>query len=189
TYSRGLPLKQKDFEKARDAYFDDIIKKIGSMPVDMAVVAGPGFMKDDLKKYMEMRGVDTGKRIAYTRASDAERSGIREAIQSDTVSRLLENEKVKREFELLNLFLAGLNVGASVSGAGRIREALSQYTVGTLLVNDSVLNDPEAKELLDTAYKQKVEIVVFNSDDDAGSQLKNFHNIAAISKSFEKRNG
>ncbi len=187
-YSRlSKRMKRQDFEKARDAYFDEIIKKSGSMNVDMVVIAGPGFMKDDLKKYIEEKRIDVGKKVAYTRASDAERSGIREAIQSDTVSKLLENEKVKREFELLNLFLAGLNVGASFTSIGKIGEALEQYQVGTILVNDSLLNDADAKSLLDTAYRQKVEIVIFNSDDDAGSQLKNFQGIAAIGKAFERK--
>ncbi len=180
-------MKQSDFEKARDAYFDDIIKKAGAMQVDIVVIAGPGFMKDDLKRYMETKRIETGKKIAYAGASDAERSGIREAIQSETVSRLLENEKVKHEFELLNTFLAGLNVGASFSGMAKIKDALEQYQVGTILVNDSVLNDPEIKEVLDSAYRQKVEIAVFNSDDDAGSQLRNFHNIAGIGKAFMKK--
>ncbi|MDE1854827.1 MAG: mRNA surveillance protein pelota [Candidatus Micrarchaeota archaeon] len=180
-------LSSKDFDKARDAYFDEIVKKAGSMQVDVVVIAGPGFMKDDLKRYIEAKRISMGKKLAYTSASDAERSGVREAIQSDTVSRLLENEKVKKEFELLNEFLAGLNVGASYSGAGRVADALSQYLVGTILVNDSVLNDSEIKATLDSAYRQKVEIEVFNSDDDAGTQLKNFHNIAAIGKAFAKR--
>ncbi|MDE1873640.1 MAG: mRNA surveillance protein pelota [Candidatus Micrarchaeota archaeon] len=180
-------LKQKDFEQARDAYFDGMAKKIAGMQVDVVVIAGPGFMKDDFKRYVENKRIELGKKVAYTSASDAERSGIREAIQSDSVSRLLENEKVKKEFALLNEFLAGLNVGASYSGVEKITNALAQYEVGTILVNDSVLNDPEIKAVLDSAYVQKVEIEVFNSDDDAGSQLRNFHGIAAIGKSFMKK--
>jgi protein pelota len=180
-------LKQKDFEQARDAYFDEILKRIGSMQVDVVVIAGPGFMKDDLKKYVEAKRIELGKKVFYTGASDAERSGIREAVQSEAVSRLLENEKVKREFELLNEFLAGLNVGASYSGVENVAAALEQYQVSTILVNDSVLNDQRVKETLDAAYRQKVGIEVFNSDDDAGLQLKNFHDIAAIGKSFAKK--
>lgn len=187
-YSRlSKRMKQADFEKARDAYFNEIIKKLGGMPVDVIVIAGPGFMKDDLKRYMETKRIVLEKKLAYTSASDAERSGVREAIQSDTVARLLENEKVKKEFELLNMFLAGLNVGSSFSGAEKIGDALTQYRVGTILVNDSVLNEPEVKDVLDAAYRQKVDIEVFNSDDDAGAQLKNFKNVAAIGKAFKKR--
>lgn len=180
-------MKEKDFEKATEAYFDEIAKKVSGMPVDIVVIAGPGFMKDNLKRYLEEKRVEVGRKLVYTSASDAERSGIREAIQSDAVSRLLENEKVKKEFDLLNNFLSGLNVGSSFSGVERIVEALAGYQVGIILVNDSVLNEQRVKEVLDSAYRQKVEIEVFNSDDDAGTQLKNFKNIAAIGKAFMKK--
>ncbi len=180
-------MKEPDYDKARSAYFDDIIAKGKGMRVDMLVIAGPGFMKDDLKKYMEAKRISLDKKIAYASASDPERSGIREAMQSDTVARIIENEKVKKEFDMLNLFLSGLQVGSSFSGMDKIREALSQYRVGAILVNDSALNDPEVKETLDTAYRQKVEISVFNSEDDAGMQLKNFRNIAAIGKGLLKK--
>ncbi len=187
-YSRlSKKMKEKDYEKARSEYFDEIIKKAGSMPVDIIVFAGPGFTKDDLKKYAESKRIAINKKTAYTAVGDAERSGIREAIQSDAVARLLENEKVKKEFDLLNLFLGGLGVGASFHGASRIKDALAEYRVATILVNDSALNEPDVRETLDIAYRQKVEIEVFNSDDDAGVQLKNFKDIAAISKAFAKK--
>jgi len=179
-------LKEKDYETARNAYFDEIIGKANMMRVDLLVIAGPGFTKDDLKKYIEAKGIRVEKKLAYTNASDSERSGIREALQSDTVSKLLENEKVKKEFELLNEFLSGLGVGASFHGLERIREALAEYQVSVIMVNDSVLNEQEVKDVLDIAYRQKVEIAVFNSDDDAGVQLKNFKNMAAISKRMRR---
>jgi protein pelota len=156
------------------------------MEVDIIVIAGPGFMKDDIKAYMEAKGIKIDKKLAYTSASDPERSGIREAIQSETVSKLLENEKVRKEFALLNMFLGGLSIGASFHGTEKIREALAEYRVSTILVNDSALNDPEVRDTLDIAYRQKVDIEVFNSDDDAGAQLKNFKNIVAINKSSAK---
>ena len=186
-YSRlSKKMKEADYDKARSLYFEDIIKKASTMAVEVMVIAGPGFMKDDLKAYMEAKGIRLDKKVAYTSASDPERSGIREAIQSETVSKLLENEKVKKEFDLLNAFLGGLSVGASFHGKEKIREALAEYLVSAILVNDSVLNDPEIRETLDMAYRQKVDIEVFNSDDDAGAQLKNFKGIAAIGKVFAK---
>jgi protein pelota len=157
------------------------------MQVDIVVIAGPGFTKDDLKRHIEAERIETGKKLAYTSASDAERSGVREAIQSETVAKLLEREKVKKEFDLLNSFLSELNLGASFYGIEQINSALAEYLVETILVNDSALNNAEINKTLDAAYVQKVEIVVFNSDDDAGLQLRNFKDIAAISKSFARR--
>ncbi len=180
-------MKPIDFEKTRNTYFDEIIKKAKDMRVDIVIIAGPGFMKDDLKKYMETKRIIIDKKLLYTSASDAERSGIREAMQSDSVAKLLANEKVKKEFDMLNLFLSGLSVGASFHGIVQVKKAIAEYQVGIILVNDSVLNQPEIRDVLDTAYVHKVEIEIFNSDDDAGSQLKNFQGIAAIGKAFLKK--
>jgi protein pelota len=157
------------------------------MTIDMVVIAGPGFMKDDLKKHLETKGVRLEKKVVYVAASDAERSGIREAVQSAAVAKLLEGEKMKREFDALNAFLGGLAFGHSFAGAKKVRAALEEYGAGMVLVNDSVLNDREVKDVLDIAYGQRVEILVFNSEDDAGTQLHGFKDIAAIGKSFAKK--
>jgi protein pelota len=186
----GLSKKMKEAEygKTRQAYFDEIAKKVAGMKVDLVVIAGPGFTKDDFKKHLEAKGLKLEKRVIYTAASDAERSGVREAVQSEAVAKLLENEKVKREFESLNAFLAGLSMGHSFSGLDKVREALETYQVGAVLVNDSVLNDEGVKEVLDVAYAQRVEIRVFNSEDDAGIQLHSFRDVAAVDKRFVKKN-
>jgi len=113
---------------------------------------------------------------------------VREAMQSDAVAKLLENEKIKKEFGALNAFLGGLGFGHSFFGAENVRAALEEYRAGAVLVNDSVLNDEKIKGVLDVAYGQRVEILVFNSEDDAGVQLHGFKDIAAVGKSFLEKN-
>ncbi|MGC8628923.1 MAG: mRNA surveillance protein pelota [Candidatus Micrarchaeia archaeon] len=179
-------MKQQEYEKQRNNFFDEIIKKIRQMPVELVVIAGPGFTKDDLRQYLLVNKIDIGKKLTYAFASDTERSGIREALQSDEASRLMESDKIKKEFQFLDLFLRGLSLGASFTGLENIKQALDNYEIGLLLVNDSVLNDKKIKGLLEQAYRQHVEIKIFNSDDDAGMQLKNFNDIVAVKKSFAK---
>ena len=180
-YSRlSKKMKEKDFEKQREQYFKDVISAIKNLSVDIVVMAGPGFTKDDIKKYMEDKGIETGKKLVYTTASDAERSGIREAMQSEAVSKVLQNEHVKREFSYLNDFLAGLRSGSSFYGIEGIKANIDSKRIGVVLVNDSVLNDENVKELLDYADKHGVKIEIFNADDDAGIQLANFKNIAGL---------
>ena len=175
-------MKEKDFEKEKKRYFDDIIKAISNMQVDKVIVAGPGFMKDDIKQYISFNRININKAMAYASASDAERSGIREVMQSDVASGLLESGHVKKEFDYLNLFLKGLRTGSSFSGSVKIASAMKEYRIGVILVNDSVLNDDSIKGVLRTADKQNVKIEIFNAEDDAGMQLKNFGNIAGIEK-------
>ncbi len=180
-YSRlSKRMKEKDFEKQKEQYFKDVIAAITNMSVDTIVVAGPGFTREDIKKYMEDKSIEIDKRIVYTSASDAERSGIREAMQSPEVSKVLENEHVKKEFSYLNEFLACLRSGSAYYGAQGVKEGIENRRVGKVLVNDSVLNDEKMKGVLDYADKHRIKIEIFNSEDDAGIQLKNFKDIAGI---------
>ncbi len=175
-------MKEKDFEKQKEQYFNDLIKSANNMKVDIVVLAGPGFTKDDLKKHIAQKGAKVEKKVFYTAASDAERSGVREVMQSDIVADIFEKEHVRKEFEYLNIFLQGVRTSGAFYGNAQVREALESYRAGIVLVNDSVLDDKQVKELLDIADQSKVRIEIFNSEDDAGMQLKNFKDIAAISK-------
>lgn len=179
-------MKEKDFEKQRIQYFDEVIKAINGMGVDLVIVAGPGFTREDIRKYIEASGIKMAKRLVYAASSDAERSGIREVMQSETATKLIVGEHVKKEFGYLNIFLAGLRLSGSVHGVDRIKATLEEHKVGVILVNDSVLSVDEVRELLDLADREGVRIEIFNSEDDAGRQLKAFSNIAAIEKSLLK---
>lgn len=175
-------MKEKDFAKQLETYFNEVISAVGRMDVEIVIIAGPGFMKDDIKKYIESNRIPIAKRLVYAAAADAERSGIREVMKSEVVSKLLESEHVKKEFEYLDLFFRGIRTGGAVSGMARVKALLDEYKAGLILVNDSVLNNEEIKALLDSADRSGVKIEIFNSEDEAGKQLGSFKDIAAIEK-------
>jgi len=177
-------MKEKEFEAQRIKYFDEILAAATRMNVDIVVLAGPGFTKDDIKKYVEARGVRVGKRLFYASSGDAERTGIREIMQSSETSRILESEHVRREFQYLNIFFGSLRAGRSIYGAEKVGKALDGYTLGVVIVNDSVINNEQIRVLLEKADRNGVRIEIFNSEDEAGSQLSGFGNIAGIEKSL-----
>ncbi len=180
-YSRlSKRMKEKDFEKQKVQYFNDVIKAIENMSVDMVILAGPGFTKEDIKKYISANNIEMKKRLFYAPASDAERSGIREVMRSSAVSDLLQNEHVKREFEYLNTFLSELRVGSASYGTDGVAKAISDSRPAAIIVNDSVINDAKVKKVLDMADSRNIKIEIFNADDDAGIQLKAFKDIAAV---------
>lgn len=180
-YSRlSKRMKEKDYAAKREGYFKEIIGAMENMKVDIIVVAGPGFTKDDLKKYMEDAGKTVEKRLVYVPASDADKSGIREVMVSNAVANVLENDQIRREFELLNVFLAGLRAGTALHGIKAIYENLHKRRLSAILVGDDMINRSDVKELLDEADREGIRIEIFNSDDDAGAQLRNFSGVAAI---------
>ena len=171
-------MNEKEYKKQKESFFDSVISTVGNMPVDVVVIGGPGFTKEDMKKYMDGVRKSIEKRVSYVQASDAERSGIREIMQSEAVAKLLENERVKKEFWYLNMFLSGLVSGRAAYGAENIRDRIDDLKL--VMVNDNVLNDQGVKKTLDLADSKGVKIEIFNSGDDAGMQLVRFKGIAAI---------
>ena len=171
-------MNEKEYKKQKEAFFDSVISTVNNMLVDVVVIGGPGFTKEDMKKYMDGNRKSIDKRVSYVQASDAERSGIREIMQSEAVAKLLENERVKKEFWYLNMFLSGLVSGRSVYGADNIESRINEIKL--VMVNDDVLNEKEVKKVLDIADAHGVKIEIFNSGDDAGMQLVRFKGIAAV---------
>lgn len=175
-------MSQKDFTEQQNKYYERVLSVAGSMDVDTIVMAGPGFAKDDIKKYGEDKGIieKLGKRLVFSPSSNSERSGIYELIRSDAVAKLLEKERIRMEFLLMERFLQGLASTRSKYGSQNVRDLIESGLAETLMVNDSIIGVPEIQQILSEAEKSRVKIEVFNSDDEVGTQLHSFKDIAAM---------
>ncbi|MGH2638026.1 MAG: hypothetical protein ACRDF4_01860, partial [Rhabdochlamydiaceae bacterium] len=172
----------KDFQEQQKKYFDNILDHISKMNVDTVVVAGPGFTTDDIKKYGEDSGIikKMGKRLIFESVSNSERSVIFELVRRYKVARILEKERIRIEFKLMEDFLTNLSTMRSKYGVDNVSDALDNGEASTILVNDSVLGNQEIQALLATAEERKVNIEVFNSIDEVGMQLHSFKDIACV---------
>ncbi len=175
-------MSQKDFQEQQNKYYDNIFELIKSLVVDTVVVAGPGFTKDDIKAYGESSGIikKIDKRIIFESVSNSERSGVYELIKSDKFARILEKERIRTEFKLIEEFLTNLGTGKSKYGIENVTIALENSEASLILVNDSILGDPAVQALLSDAEKDRIEIEVINSTDEVGEQLHGFKDIAVI---------
>ena len=176
-------MSQKEFAEQQDRYFSEMLKVAEQMEVDTIVVAGPGFTKDDVKKYAEEKNIiqKAGKRLLFFSISNAERSGVYELIRSDKVSGILEGERIRLEFRLMAEFLEGLGRERSSYGVDGVLKAIGEYSARTIMVNDSMLADEKIKRVLNEAERKRIRIEIFNANDEAGKQLNSFKDIACIS--------
>ncbi len=175
-------MSQKDFVEQQKKYFKAVLDMAAEMRVDTVIIAGPGFTKDDVKSYGEDTGMikKMSKKLIFEKTSDTERTGVYELIKSDKVAMLLQRERIRIEFKLMEEFLNGLDSGKSKSGSEAVDEAIENYEASVLMVNDSVLGDPKMQKVLANAEKNNVKIEVFNSNDEVGAQLHAFKDIASI---------
>jgi protein pelota len=173
-------MTQKDFQEQQKKFYENVAKTIKSMDVDTVIVAGPGFTKDDIRAYIEAKQEKIEKRIIYQQASNTERSGVYEIIRSPEVESLLHSEHIRKEFATMEEFLKGLSAGTSKYGIDNVNEAIDDYRASTVIVNDSVLGDLKVQELLAKAESMHIKIEIFNSNDEVGTQLASFKNVASI---------
>ncbi len=182
-YSRlSKRMSPKDFQEQQKKYFDSVIDIIKDMVVDTVVVAGPGFTREDIKAYGENSGVlkKINKRIIFESISNSERSGVYELIKSEKFAKVLEKERIRSEFKLIEEFLSNLSTGKSKYGLENVGIALENSWADTVFVNDSMLGDPAVQKILSDAEKNRVKIEVFNSNDEVGQQLHGFKDIACL---------
>ena len=175
-------MSQKEFSEQQAKYYNEVLDVVKTMDVDTIVVAGQGFSKDDLKKYAESKELlkKINKKFHFFNVSNAERSGVYELIRSNSVSSLLEGERIRSEFRLMAEFLEGLSTGRSHYGVEDVGKAVESYGANTVAVNDSVLGDSRIKEVLNVCERNRTRIEIFNSNDEAGTQLHSFKDIACI---------
>lgn len=173
-------MTQKDFQEQQKKFYESIVKLIKEMEAEIVIVAGPGFTKDDVRAYMESKQEKTAKRIVYMQASNTERSGVYEIIRSPEVESLLHSEHIRKEFAMMEEFLKGLATGASRYGIENVKNAIEEYAVNMVLVNDLVLGDKNVQMLLAKAEEMRIKIDIFNSSDEVGQQLASFKNVASV---------
>ncbi|MEW6723143.1 MAG: mRNA surveillance protein pelota [Candidatus Micrarchaeota archaeon] len=182
-YSSGSK-KGDDYEKSEREYFGNIAAEIERHP-EKYIVAGPGFAKDNLRKFMEKRKPDLLKRVVFESVSYAERSGVNELFNRGVIEKIMGEERFEKEMKLVDELMVEVNrdSGRAVYGLAEVKKALDGFAVKTLLVLDEYLrSDKNAEGAVEQADRGKAEIVIFSSEGDAGAKLRGMGKIAALLK-------
>lgn len=177
----GSKRDEKHEQKERE-YFGQIASEIERHP-ERYIVAGPGFTKDNLKKFLSQKNPDLLKRITFDGCSYAERSGVNELLNRGVIQKIMGEERFEREMKLIEDLIIHIHKddGNAAYGLKEVKEAAEAAAIGKLLVLDEYLRtSKDAEGVVELADKNKAEIVIFSSEGDAGMKLKGFGKIAAI---------
>ncbi len=175
--------KDKNFEEKNTAFYNEIIKKLVSSKVGRIIVAGPGFGKENLFKFIKQKEPELAKRIVLEYCSSAERTGVNELLKSGAISKLVEGERTAQELELMEKFSAeiGKQSGLAAYGLEQVKAAVNYSAVGTLMVLDELLrSNKQVEQIVEQAEKKKVKLVIFSHESDGGGQLEGFGGFAAL---------
>lgn len=173
--------KDEKFEEKKNQFLGDIFKKLKEMKVDKIIIGGPGFTKDNLKKFISDRDKEFLKKLVFESCSTAERSGVYELLKRGVLSKIAIEERVEMEFSLMEKLLVDLSKGTGLAlyGIEQVKKAVEYKAVKELfIVDESLRKNKDVEKILEEAEKIKADITIFSSENEAGKQLAGFGGIA-----------
>jgi len=176
--------KSEKYEEGVRGYFGEIASEIERHP-ERYVVAGPGFTRDNLKKFISQKYPDLLKRIVWESCSYAERAGVNELLKQGVLEKIMGEERIERETKLIEELITQIHKdsGFAAYGLDEVRKAVEASAVKQLLVLDEYLRtDKQAEDVVEAADKAKAAIVIISSEEEPGMKLKGFGKIAALLK-------
>lgn len=173
------------FEEKTNSFFGEVLKKLQSSQVGKIIVAGPGFGKENLMKFIRQKDSALAKKIVLEHCSYAERSGINELLKKGVVGKVAAEERAENELLLMDKFSIELRKesGLVAYGIEDVGNAAAASAIGTLMVQDELLrNNKQVEAIVEEAEKKRVKLVVFSHESDGGRELAGFGGLAALLK-------
>jgi protein pelota len=177
--------KKVEKEKEMIGFFNEIISVIeNQIPNDSIILlGGPGFVKENLQKYLQKENNSIFKRIKIVNASNAEKSGVYELVKSEEIKKVLENEKIHSIMGDMEKFLKCASTTGKMCAYGleNIELAVKNSAVEKLIVVDSLLRtNDKIEDLIKKVKAQGGEISFVPEETSLAEQVKSFGGIIAL---------
>ncbi len=185
----GKYLESSDRSSLKSKYFSSIEEELMRIIKDgpfSIVLAGPGFTKNDLAKYLKER--HRGLNISEESTSTVGAPGVREVMDRGALSKILEDTLIVRDSKLVDELLSRLSKNPKLVsyGIGEVKKCIGAGAVEVLLVSDRLIKTApidakrDLEELCKNAEKYGGKVYFIGSEHEKGSQLYNLGGIAAL---------
>ncbi len=173
--------KSENYESEIKRYYSQIYSYIKDSK-ERIIIAGPGFSKENLKKYIEEKDPKFSKLIVLENCSYAEKTGIIELLKRGAVEKISGEQRIEQEEKLIEEFILHLNKSLPIAyGKSEIKNALEANALEKVLILDELLrSDDEIQEIAESLKKSNCKLFIISKDSDAGMKLKGFGGIAGF---------
>ena len=166
----------------RGKYFEEISKKALDLKPEKVLVAGPGFTKDNFRKYLDDKRIKLPASFESTNSTGA--TGLNELLKEGKIEQVVSEIGLGRETRLVEELLThvGKADGLAEYGFKETAQALQAGAVGKLLVAEETLfaDRPKIEGLMDEAERQRVEVKIVSQAHEAGRKLLGLGGVAAL---------
>ncbi len=154
----------------RQDYYKEIEKYLqNKKEYQTIVVAGPGFERENLLKFLKDENPELAKKIILEHCSDTGKAGVQEVIKK-SANKILKETRVSEEAGLVEEFLKKISMqGNVVYGKKETEEAVNLGAVETLLISSDKIRDFE--KLMEQVEKLSGKVNIITSDHSLGEQF------------------
>jgi protein pelota len=170
-------------EKDRESYVEELLVLLRreGPNATAVVVAGPGFLKEELMRRLSEEDVTLAKKTKMFPTSESGHAGIDELLRSGRASEALRGSVAAEEAEIVERLVRSLAGGTRAAvGPREVAAAVEAGAVETLLVSDLRLTDEELIPVLDRARAGQARLFVVREEGEAGKRLAALGGVAAI---------
>lgn len=178
-------------EESMKAYLSKVVKAANEIVGETRgiVIVGPGFLKDNLAKYIRSNNPGLGSKIVAVKGVSAGgAAGIHEATRSGILSKVLRDARALQEIELVEEALRrlGASKGDISYGLERVGEDAEAGAVEKVLVCDEELREASDERraviegLLRSVEQKSGEVSIISSEHEGGKKLSSLGGVAAL---------
>lgn len=172
----------KRYTEEKSDYFDNIMEKLIQLAPKKILIAGPGFTKENFKKFYEEKK-QKGMPTAMTETtSEINETGFKELISQGKLSTLEKELQITKESKLIEEFLLALSKGKADYGKEKVIQEINLGAVDKIIISETTLMQErkETEQIMDLAEKTGCEIHVISSKNPQEKEIYNFGGIVAI---------
>ncbi|XP_073314823.1 protein PELOTA 1-like isoform X2 [Primulina huaijiensis] len=188
------------YDKALNKFFDNVLlaflKHVDFNIVRCAVIASPGFTKDQFHRHLMLEAerrslrsiIENKSRIVLVHATSGYKHSLREVLDAPNVMNMIKDTKAAQEVRALQDFFAMLSndPARACYGPKHVEVAHERLAVQTLLITDELFRNSDIPtrqryvNLVDSVKNSGGSVYIFSSMHVSGEQLAQLTGIAAI---------
>ena len=175
-----LPPKGEEEENALKEFFGRVKKAVEEFSPKFTIVAGPGFIKEKLAKFLETPFIES---VSYVNEA-----GLRELFARGAVSRIAGKVREEEEEKAVNRIFEEIARGGKVFyGEEEAKKFAEEGNVKFLVISASFIGEKaregryrDIKEIMEKVKYSKGKILVVGMNRDAENRLKGLGGIAGL---------
>jgi len=174
-------IKGKRYEQEKSTYFEELLKTIISLAPKKIILAGPGFTKDNLKKFIEDKKIKNFPQILTEVTNSISTTGFNELMGEGKINKVEKELQLSKESKIIEEFMTLVAKGKGEYGLEKVTNALEVGAVEKLIISENYLmqNREAAENILNLAEKNGSATEIISSKNPQEKVIWGFGGIVA----------